>query len=324
MKRPVVILAVSAAVVAGPAAVALAATQPAPPAQSSATAAQVDGVVSIGHTSAYADGQRSNATANPLEVGGKTVIGGSSAGGRQSGSAFDTGSSPLGRLVLAPWEASAGGGASSGDAALARAYLLNPNTAQLGLLESRSTATYGPAASHGHSSSDAASVNLGNGSLALLLLYSQADSSGRSSSYLVGINGQEIGTSGQANGRCALTLPQLLQFSCLTASGGTGAGGVTSSSAQVARLVAANGRVPVSAISTTSKGGSAPYGPTAARAAGRPAAAPASGPASSARGTLPFTGFDVAKFVALGALLIVAGAWLAARRRRGGDATAAA
>lgn len=334
-------------------------TQPAPAGTADAYAAKVGGVAAVSHTSTSVSGSSGSATADPLELGGSTPpsshFGGTQTGsGHTSGSLFDTGTTPAGRLAVTPWSASVQSSGSGGSAnALADIVLLdlgNPGSQQsasLRVLQSQSSSSWTSQASSGDSSSDGAILDLGGPSgLAVDVLHSQASSSGAGSSYLLSVNGNQIGSSSQANGQCSLTLPSLLSLECLTASGGTSTnsagdtivnsgGGVLaaaigpSGSGLTAGLVQAastSGKAPASAPAVTPAVSSPASSQPAAVAP--PAAAPAQAPAAvtpAASSSLPFTGANIGLLLSAAAAMAGAGAGLViVARRRGRSAPVSA
>ena len=304
-------------------------TTAAPPAHADAAALLIDGVIGVGHTTADAGPSSSSASANAVEVGGKPLIDGTTGGtqkgnGSSSGALLDTGSTPLGQLQLTPWQANASGGngssSSDADAALARVILGNPSVAKASVLQSSSHARYDASGSSGSATSDGAVVDAGGGALTVDLLHAESSSSGSGgSSYLASINGNQIGTSGQANGGCTLTVPQVISLSCLTASGGPGS---TTATSAVGAATIADGQAPGGQlVASKSSGakvstGATGQSPDSTRVKGEKF--PARQRASSSS-SLPFTGGDVAPLAALAALAVAAGAWVqqvAGRRRR--------
>lgn len=303
-------------------------TTAAPPAHAEAAALLIDGLLAIGHTTADAGPDSSSASANALEVGGKPLIDGTTGGtqkgnGTSSGALLDTGLTPLGQLQLTPWKASASGGngssSSDADAALARLILIDPSVLKASVLQSSSHANYTSSGSTGSATSDGAVVDAGNGALTVDLLHAESSSSGSGgSSYLASINGNQIGTSGQANGGCTLTVPQVISLSCLTASGGPGS---STASSAVGTATIADGQAPGGElVASKSSGAKAPSGvtgqsPDGTRVKGEKFPSPRSASSSS----LPLTGGDVAPLGAIAALAVAAGAWVqqvAGRRRR--------
>ena len=328
-------------------------TQPAPSGSASAYAVQVGSIAALSHTAASASGSGESATANPLELGGNppaSQFGGTQTGaGSTSGSLFDTGTTPLGRLALTPWTASATSGPSGNSASgLADIVLLDlgdqgtQQSASLRVLQSQSNAAWNGQSSTGSSSSDGAILDVGGpGGLAVDVLHSESSSSGAGSSYLLSINGNQIGSSSQANGQCSLSLPSLLSLNCLTASGGTAtssAGGtvLTSTGGVLAAAVGPTGSgLTAGLIQSASTSAQAPASSPAVTpavsspASGAPAAAPsaiapaASAPAaaaptaaSSAASSLPFTGANIGLLLAAALALAAAGAGLVAAARR--------
>lgn len=326
---------------------------PAPGGSAEAYAARVGNLAAVSHTKASASGSGESATADPLELLGMppaAAFGGTQTGpGSSSGALLDTGNAPFGRIALTPWTASATS-TSSGNTASGLSDIVlvdlggSGPTAPLSLrvLQSKSDASWTPTASSGSSSSDGATLELGGGALALDVLHSQASSSGTGSSYLASINGNQIGSSSQANGQCALSVPGILSLNCLTATGGTGTpvDGVLSSTAGVASatvgpagsgltaaLIQSEGSSAQSPVAaSTSPASGVPAQGTTSPAASSPAPASAS-PAASATpaaastaksGSLAFTGADIGSLVGGGLALagIGAGIVLFARRPR--------
>jgi hypothetical protein len=304
-------------------------TTPAPPGHAEAAALLIDGLIGVGHTTADAGPDSSSATANAVEVGGKPLIDGTTGGSRTgngsgNGALLDTGTTPLGQLQLTPWQASAssanGSSSSDADAALARAILVDPTVANASILQSSSHARYTSTGSTGNASSDGAVVDAGNGALTADLLHAESSSSGSGgTSYLASVNGNQIGTSDQANGGCTLTVPQVLSLSCLTASGGPAS---TTASSAVGTATIADGQAPgAQLVAGKSSGakvdtGTTGQSPDATQVKGEKFRSPSSASSSS---SLPFTGGDAAPMAALAALAVAAGAWVqqvAGRRRR--------
>lgn len=306
----------------------------APIGSASSTAAQIGSLAGVSTTGATADGTSADAEASVIEVGGEPLLGtgGSQAATGQSGGALvDTGSTLPAQVELAPWQASASGSAadstrsSTASAAVARAAV--PDVAEVGVLQSESSAEHRSTRSTGAGSSDAADVAVADVAR-LVLLHSEVTSEGRGHSYLVGLNGTEIGTDEQLGGLCAVEAGELVALSCLKASGGL-AGGLLGGNAEVlgvtSPVVAALD--PVSAFSTTASSGtgtetvlgatetSAPTAETA-RDISPAAAAPASDTAGQAVGALPRTGVAAAALAAAALAALVSGGALRLLGRR--------
>jgi len=292
----------------------------APPASASATAAEVEGVIGIGKTSATADSGKGTASAHALELGGQTVFGGDVSGtGSKSGNALGTGDTPVGDAELFPWSgtvtSNSAGTQSQAEAALAHAGLLG--VLQIWLLHSQSQASWTPDASHGHSSSDGAEVNVAD-QLDVKVLHAETDSDGKGSSAILVVNDTGILTSDQTGNQCVIPADPIVHLLCLQANGGKGSDGTTTETADVvtetsgiglpgATVVGAKsggGKVAAPATSTTAKHRKAQNGPL---------------PHTSGPASLPFTGSEAGLLAAYGALLTGLGAAItrAARRRRG-------
>ncbi|HVA73778.1 MAG TPA: hypothetical protein VNF71_04360 [Acidimicrobiales bacterium] len=315
-------------------------TTPAPTGSAEAYAAEVAGIVGISHTNASASSTGTSSSANALELAGKPPapqFGGSQNGaGTSSNDLLDTGPNSQFRLELTPWSATnTESGGQNNASAIADIVVLDlgdqttAESASLRLLQSTSNASWNSSASSGNSSSDGAILTLGGPSgLNIDLLHADANSNGTGSSYLLSVNGTEIGSSGQVNGQCTLTIPALLSLDCLTASGGT-ANGVTSEASGVLSVVL--GTPPAGATvgliqSSTSSGSagmpsvSSGNGASSSgnSAGGQPSnsgnAAPAAATASS--GALAFTGVRVLTLLLAALLLGLLGAFLVWTTRR--------
>jgi hypothetical protein len=283
----------------------------------------------LSSTGASASPGTADAQANVITLAGQPLLGlggSQSSEGESGGALLDTGSSLPAHVEVAPWHAAATGSAasskrsSSASAAAARAEL--PGVAKAGVLTSQSQAEHRSEQSVGSSFSDGVTLDLGN-VLGLVLLHSETSSSGQGSSYLVGLNGTEIGTDEQLGDVCALDVSGVASLACLTASGGI-ANGLTSGAAELLGVKTALGLDPVAAFSTAASSGSGtPTSilPAAANAALPSAAdtARAVSPAASSVGmaALPRTGVAIASLAgaALAALLAGAALRLFGRRR---------
>jgi hypothetical protein len=259
-------------------------------------------------------------------------LGGSQQGdGQTDGSLLDTQSSLPARVQVAPWKASASGSGSAtrkanSSAAVARADV--PDIAQAGVLTSDSEASHTDQRSGGTAVTEGFQLGILD-AIRLVLLHSEVSSEGGGNSYLVGLNGTEIGTDEQlgASPLCALSAPGLLSLSCLSASGGDSgaAGGVGDAAAQVAEVTPALEVLgvidPVAAFTASASSGTgqiaaapevtAIQGAEASRATSPTADASSSGLGSAA---LPRTGATVAWLVGLAAAILLVG--LALRRFR--------
>ena len=305
----------------------------APPGTASATALQVGSLIGVSDTGATANPSTSNAEASVVDVGGQTVLGlgGSQPStGESGGSLLDTGATLPAQVQVAPWAASATGSPSSASrssqasAAVARANA--PGVVKADVLQSSSQASHTSERSVGASSSDAADLSVLDVAR-LVLLHSEATSEGTGHSYLVGLNGTEIGTDDQLGATCALNVPGLLGLSCLTASGGA-AGGLTSAAAEllgVTSVVTPLDPVAAFTAAASSGTGSAPVSilpDASASSAGE--AARAMSPAEVAdttvagetTGRLPRTGTALASLAASALAALLAGGGLRRFGRR--------
>ncbi|HKN38992.1 MAG TPA: hypothetical protein VJ456_07790 [Acidimicrobiia bacterium] len=331
MRRHALLITVpvcAAALVLGPVA-ARADVVPAPPGSASAVAAQVGSLLDISKTGATADSGAPSADASVVRLGGQPLLGlgGTQSGdGEAAGSLLDTGTSLPARVQVAPWHAEADGTHgptrhAQGSAALARADA--EKVANVGVLTSDSEASHTDQKSTGQAVTNGFELNILD-AISVVLLHSEVSSEGRGHSYLVGLNGTEIGTDDQlgTSPLCALNAPNLLSLSCLTGSGGNGAaGGVTSGAAQVVDITPAApvlADLPVAAFTAAASSGTgqtpavtppeaAPATAVSANETSRAIAAPVE--AASARvnpggAALPRTGTPAAS-LAVGAFAMV-------------------
>jgi len=322
MRRPILTAAAPACLLLGLTPVA-AAADVAPPGTAQATAARVSDLVSVSATHASADSAGSDAQAAVISVNKEPLLG---TGGKQDsegsndGALLDTGPTTLPiRARVAPWKASAkgqrGSAVRSSRSSAALADVEMKDTAKAALLSSDATAEHTDTRSTGKSVSSAADISAGD-ALRLVLLHSEVDETGKGHSYLLGLNGTEIGTDEQFK-NCALDASGVLSLSCLTVSGGV-ANGVTSGGAEVLGVSTALGINPVSAFTTAgtvATGTSPPILESVAAAV--PVEAPRAAPAEPAGPSLPRTGGDVSALAAsaFGALLMGLGLRKMSRRR---------
>jgi hypothetical protein len=291
-----------------------------PPGSAEAYALLIDPLLAVGHTKATSGGS-SSATANGLEVNGDPLIDGTTGGtqngaGHKNGALLDTGTTPLGQLQLTPWSAavtsSDSGSTSDADAALLRLIVGDPSVLQAAVLQSHSHAQSDSSGSSSSSSSDGAVVNAGDGALDVHVLHAESSSDSKGSSYLLDVNGNKVGTSDDANGSCAVSVPDVVSLSCLSATGGK-SGTTSSAASSVGTATLGSGQAGGTVVGTQSSG------QTATQGSGTPVTSGQSGSSSSSEtgGTsLPFTGSDLPPVIAFGMLLLAAGAWLHQTGRR--------
>jgi hypothetical protein len=307
---------------------------PAPPGKASAVAAQVGSLLDISKTSAVADETTPTAEASVIRIGGQTLLGlgGSQKGdGQQNGALLDTGASNPIRLEVAPWATAVEGTAgptrrSKAAAALARANVAN--VVKAAVLHSESEASWTDTKSTGSAFSNGVELSVLD-SIDVVLLHSEVRSEGNGNSYLVGLNGTQIGTDSQLGQSplCALTLQNVLSLSCLTASAGEGtpaAGATREAAAEVARVEPEILSIldPVAAFTTANSSGNgtvpivtlpaAPAPFTAAEEARADVTPIAAAPAA----TLPRTGAALAGFAVSGLVTLLGGALLRLTARR--------
>ncbi len=201
---------------------------PAPQASATATALSLADLLEVSTTGAQAGTDASSAQATVVELGGAPLLGlgGTQSGpGTSDGALLDTGSTLPAQVQVAPWEATASQSdterSSSGSAAAARADV--PQVLDVDVLESKSQATHTDEKSTGEGFSNGVNLGLAD-TLRIVLFHSEVSSAGEGSSYLVGLNGTEIGSDEQLNGICSLLAHPLLSVSCLEVAGGLGGG----------------------------------------------------------------------------------------------------
>ena len=302
-------------------------TTPAPDGKASAVAAEVDGVVAIGKTSAQAGQSDSGAHADALNLFGQRISGGDQTKpGSSSGNIIGTGTTPLGDAEVAPWSAQVqqSGDSSTAQAEAALAHVNLADAFELWLLHSQSTATWTGDKSTGDSSSDGAEVSA-LGQLDIKVLHSEAHSGQTGKSDLLVINGNEIGSSDQANGMCEIPADPLIHLLCLTASGGTSSTGVTTSGGTVVGVSIGGGQLTGTISGSQTSGGIAQTPTPAKHNGGKTTGGKTtngsrlphtSGPAAAG---LPFTGSDAGRLAALGVAFAALGSAMVAfgRRTRG-------
>ncbi|HEY2706394.1 MAG TPA: hypothetical protein VGL20_22145 [Candidatus Dormibacteraeota bacterium] len=183
---------------------------PAPPGSSSASALQINPInTCVACTSASAGNGSASSRAIAVRLLGTDISGGeSSADGATGGALLALPANPLLALAIADWRVANSVGSTS--AAHSRAALVDlalvPTGQQSGgiltvaVLEATSDAGGGTLASSGSGADNGVDLNLENGALVLLVLHSDASSNSTGSAYLVGINGQQIGSSQQTGG----------------------------------------------------------------------------------------------------------------------------
>lgn len=308
----------------------------APNGTASSTVVKVGEIVTISETEAEAGPETGRARAGVIYLNGQPVLG---TGGEQEGAGrkedalFDTGETPLGRLQLAPWEVEVTEGDSErtarGRSAALDLYVVDEDTVSVVLLESRSEARHSDGRSSGSSSSDGARLRIGGDLVDVTILHSEASSENGSKSYVLKVNGTEIGNDEQLGQICNLEIPNVVIVGCLQTGGGTGTDGTTTGNATVL-----TGDVPLPAdVTVVGAESSSGQG----RAAVKPVrqereeerqdgsgAVPNAPAADTDTGALPTTGAEAAQQAGLAAAAVAFGAWLQAMgsRRRKGGATA--
>lgn len=303
---------------------------PAQPGTADAAAVEL-GPIKIGHASAQAgpegSASDSSATGNAVEVDGEPLAGQFTSSKKGKGGSgvrnqlINLAQPGRGSIRVAPSDADVqdregGGTRASSSAALLE--IIGEGLLRIDVARGEATAEHDGKDSKGFAQSDGARVYLGPGNeLELIVLHAEARSDNTGETYLVGINGNKIG-SGDDISQCPLSVPQIADVSinCVAATGGNGAlAGVTASAVRLG-IVPAGGQG--LAASSASNGGAA--GSSAALAAApAPAPAPAELPASAPddSGLLPRTGSDaMALLAAAGAAMALLGSVILGLGRR--------
>lgn len=232
----------------------------APSGNATGTAAQVSSLAGISSTGASAGSDKAESRAAVVSLNGQPALGtgGSQPNEGQSGGALvDTGTSAPAQVQVAPWQASskgtAGSAKRSSSAAASAAKAEAPGLAKADVLGSEANADHTTAQSRGSSTSEALDLTLGTDTARLVLLHSEVGSSGKGHSYLVGLNGTEIGTDDQLGKSCAVDA-SVASLVCLTASGDI-TNGITSGNAEVLGVKTALGLDSLAAFSTAADSG---------------------------------------------------------------------
>jgi len=301
----------------------IAGATPAPPSNADAVAVRVAPLLAISHThaTAGATGGASSAKANVLELQGNTLLeGGVQNGvGTKKGALLDTGTTALGPVLdlkVTPWNATVTATDThrhaEAYAAVLTLVLMNEKTLFVKLLQSSSSADHDDTTleSSSAASSDGAVVGLG-GQLTIDVLHSEASSKNGGSSYLVSINGTEIGSDEQAASipLCSLSVSTLLQLTCLKVTGGKGSNNSATDATAIVNQGSAQGDIS-NVSSSTGKG-------TAEAAVTPTTQAPAPAPVVEAA-QLPRTGVSSLAIALYGLFLVALGAAavFAAKARR--------
>ncbi|MBV8528330.1 MAG: hypothetical protein JOZ75_08455, partial [Candidatus Dormibacteraeota bacterium] len=148
-------------------------------------------------TSADAGPNTADGNATALRVLGHDFAAGSASGnGSNNGDLLALPANPLLSLGIADWMAAAAAGQDSSTgssrASLVDLALANGQVATLAVLEAGSNASWTPAGSEGSAYTNGAHLTLGNGALVVILLHSDADSSGTPHAYIASINGTDL------------------------------------------------------------------------------------------------------------------------------------
>ena len=187
----------------------------------------------ISCTSADAGPNSADGNATAIRILGHDVAAGSASGnGSNHGDLLALPANPLLSLGIADWMASAAAGQSSSTAS-SRASLVDlaldgGQIATLAVLEAGSNASWTPAASDGNAYANGVHLTLGNGALVVIVLHSDADSSGTPHAYIASVNGTDLITSQETGQLPAITIPGVITINLLqtSAKGGLAIGNV--------------------------------------------------------------------------------------------------
>ncbi|HZN14526.1 MAG TPA: hypothetical protein VFB78_09690 [Acidimicrobiales bacterium] len=230
---------------------------PAPQALADGAAATVGNLVSVGQSGAGANSTNAGASATPLSVLGKPIIGGAQAGnGQKTGALIDTGNTPLGRIQVLPYGVAASQTATKRQAgaqsAAARVDVLKPDFIHVDVLQSASSATHVGSLSRGQAVSDGVVVRLGGPEGTIIrILHSEADATGQGRTYLLAVGNNALIDNDVLDAACSLDLGPVLNVACMQVAGGVG--GLTSSVLEAA-IGGVNG-LHVGAITALGTGG---------------------------------------------------------------------
>ena len=291
-------------------------TTPAPPGSSEAVALNVLDVAKVGHTQSGANENTAHGSANAVELGGEPLIDGSTGGsqngaGTNEGSLFDSGDTPVGRVMVTPWgvtvEDDGTTRSSESDAALLKLILIDSGTASVNVLHTHSEASHTDQRSTGRTVSDGAKANVGGeeDGITVTVLHSETSSEANgSSSYVLGVNDTRV-LSSDDGGDCALQVPGVITLACLQAAGGEGSSSAAAAQASADLL----GGAPIDVVAGNSQFGEGQEAPIVApadldRATEPDVIAASTGTTGSG---MAVTGFDVAKGIALGLALLAMG-----------------
>lgn len=267
----------------------------------SATALEVGDVAVVGETSGETRNGEGESSATAVEVLDQTVSGGEqSEAGTDEGELLGTGETPIGRVSVAPYEATVEeDGSTSSSAALAEVVLVDEETADVRVLGTTSETSPSGSSSH----SDGAQVNLGDGALDAHVLHAASDSEGERGSAVAVLNDNGVVTDEQTDGvLCPLDLDPLLVADVVCSASATG-----SAEADVVDGAIGDGALPLGVATTDvtaapdASGVSPDDGPTAAPAGDD--------------GSLPRTGLSVLALLGIGTASIGSGVALKRRTR---------
>lgn len=319
---------------------------PAPPSEASAAAVQVENVLTVGETAATSAQEGGTADANALGLGSNTLVEGSTGGsqdgaGTQSGALveLDEGPGEAGDVdvEVTPFDLAVDETSADSRAALARVFL--GDVANVSVLHSESHTTYSPGTSTGRSFSDGVHACVAGAcegenadGLELVILHSEAESSGEGGSYVLRLGETTVlddDDLGEAEDACSVTLgeesaePLLLELLCVQATGGEGERAATGLEATVANTAILGDTLGAAVVAAAGSGGDAPVTPAPIdlppRVAPVTAAVvetPAALPPAESTGVLAATGGSLLAALLAGIGLLIGGAALMAPRRR--------
>jgi LPXTG-motif cell wall-anchored protein len=184
----------------------------------------VSDVVGVSQTDATAGDAGGSASAGTVTVREEPLIDGVTGGtqdgtGRTSGAVAETDKTPVGSATVGGYEAQVSESdsrtTSSSSASLLEATVGDEDTVTVSVLESSSTAT----SQGGQSSTNGVVLDVGGGDLEVVLLHSESGTARGDSPFVASLNGQQIVSSGQADG-CVVEAAPLAEVLCVTAEEG--------------------------------------------------------------------------------------------------------
>lgn len=191
-------------------------------------------------TGAGAGSNSSSSDSQGLHLADESVAEGQSpANGYAGGEIVAAPTNPLFGLALGRYDtrnrATQDSSEAHSTATFASLVLGDGQLASVAVFEARSDATHTGSTSHGSAATNGVTANIGNGRLVIILLHSDADSSGPGHAYVAQINEREIMSSKELSGGVPITIPNVATIELLSVGpNGAGVGGVNDGKSQQA------------------------------------------------------------------------------------------